>query len=160
MRILVFSDTHTLVEPCIRQIEAIKGVDMVIHAGDHMADALKIAAAFPDIPVKCVCGNCDPQTQPTELLVEAEGKKIFVTHGHKYAVKYESDYDTLYDRARWLGAEVAVFGHTHQSCEIKHGGIILLNPGSVRSGRSFAVIETENGKIGTAICSMAHFMGF
>ena len=43
--------------------------------------------------------------------------------------------------------DCAVFGHTHQGlCDIKNG-ITLLNPGSIRYGKTFGVIEIEDGKL-------------
>ena len=77
MRILVFSDSHRDSEDCIKVIENIVGVDMIIHAGDHADDAEKIKAAFPDIPINYVAGNCDFGSFPKELVFHADGKKVF-----------------------------------------------------------------------------------
>ncbi len=151
-RLVVFSDTHKCIEPCVRMINNIKDIDMIIHAGDHWADAREIENSFGDIPIKYVKGNCDFSLAPIEELIEVEDKKIFVTHGHMYDVKLEPDrYDTIKKRGYELGADIVVFGHTHIPYNMNLGNITLFNPGSVKYTRNFGVIEIENGKIGTAI---------
>ena len=96
IRIIVFSDTHKYIEPCIQAVNNIKDIDMIIHAGDHWSDARELEGIFKNIPVKYVKGNCDFSLAPLEELVEIGGKKIFVTHGHMYNVKQEHDrYETI-----------------------------------------------------------------
>ena len=152
MRILVFSDSHHEYNLCFNVINRIIGVDMILHAGDHLEDAKRIRSQFPDIPLRFVAGNCDFAEGAKESVIEAEGKKIFLTHGHLYKVKNDTEYTSLYERARELGCDCAVFGHTHISfCDIKRG-MTMLNPGSIRYGRTFGVIEIENGKLRAAVC--------
>ncbi len=152
MRILVFSDTHCSIEPCIKTINNIIGVDMIIHAGDHDSDARALEKLFPRIPIKYVKGNCDMSNSPSELLIEIDGKKIFLTHGHLYKVKYEYNYETIKKKGLSVGADIVVFGHTHiPYCE-NFGNILLLNPGSTKTSKKFGVIEIENDKIKAAVC--------
>ncbi len=154
LRILVFSDTHKDTKRCIDVIQNIIGIDMIIHAGDHASDAVYLQKAFPNIPVRFVKGNCDFGDFPTELIIEADNKKIFLTHGHNYSVKYDYDYATILNRGKELDCDAIVFGHTHNSlCDIR-GKITMLNPGSVCYGRTYGVIEIENDKLRAAICSM------
>lgn len=153
MRILVFSDSHKKIDNCIKTIENIIGVDLIIHAGDHSSDAQELARIFPDIPIKYVKGNCDISQAPSELIIEAEDKKIFITHGHNYKVKLEDDYMTLKYRGEELGCDLVVFGHTHVPYNENLGDFCLLNPGSVKYTRTFGVIEVENGKLRTAVCN-------
>ena len=40
-----------------------------------------------------------------------DGIKIFFTHGHKWGVKYSTD--RLFYKAKEIGAQIALFGHTH-----------------------------------------------
>lgn len=152
MRIAVFADSHTDVKKCTDVIRGLVGVDMILHAGDHARDAEEIAREIPHIPVCSVPGNCDYSSAPAERIIEVEGKKIFLTHGHTCAVKYEYDLRTLLTRARENGCDCAVFGHTHSPlCDIS-GGITLLNPGSIRYRCTYGVIEIENGKLKAAVC--------
>ena len=154
MRILVFSDTHREIERCIKTIENIIGVDLILHAGDHLTDGWELFRAFPQIPIEYVKGNCDFKEGATELIIEAEGKKIFLTHGHFYNVKSESDYNTLKEYAKEKGCDMAVFGHTHIPYNENFGDFSLLNPGSAKYNRTFGVIEIENGKIKSAVCDL------
>lgn len=152
MRILVFSDSHHDVESCCAVINRLIGIDMLIHAGDHASDAERIAHLFPDIPLRSVSGNCDFGDAPKELVFTACDKKIFLTHGHCYNVKSDIQYTSLLNRASELGCDCAVFGHTHEGlCDVKNG-ITLLNPGSIRYGKTFGVIEIEAGKLRAAVC--------
>ena len=154
MRILVFSDTHGDIRPCIKTINNIKDVDMIIHAGDHISDAHELMKCFSDIPFFAVRGNCDFSNEPSELIVEADGKKIFVTHGHLYNVKLEYDYYTLKKHTEELGCDAAVFGHSHIPYNENLGKMCIINPGSVKTSRTFGVIEVENGKLRTATCNL------
>jgi hypothetical protein len=125
---------------------------MIVHAGDHAQDAQELARLFSDIPINYVLGNCDFADAPKELVFTAGGKRIFLTHGHLYNVKNDLEYSCILERAKELGCNCAVFGHTHQGlCNIKDG-ITLLNPGSIRYGKTFGVIEIEDGKLRAAVC--------
>ena len=150
-RILVFSDTHLGIDPCVEVIKKFPDADMIIHAGDHSTDAMRLQRLFPDIPIKYVDGNCDFSTAPTELIFEVDGKRFFVTHGHRYNVKNESDYQTLRNKGADINADVIIFGHTHIPFNDKSKGYILLNPGSIKFGSTYGIIEIEHDKIGSAI---------
>ena len=129
------------------------GVDMVLHAGDHIADAKELCQRFPQIVFEYVPGNCDFSSADTEVVVEADGKRIFLTHGHNYYVKVDENYSALLKRAEELGCDCAVFGHTHRSiCELRHN-VMLLNPGSIKSG-TYGVIEIEKGVLKAAVCTV------
>ena len=152
MRILVFSDSHHDVKSCIGVINNIIGIDMILHAGDFADDAEKIKEKFPDITINYVAGNCDFGIAPKELVFHADGKKIFLTHGHLYNVKNDYGFSALLSHAEELGCDCAVFGHTHRGFCDTNGRITLLNPGSIRDGKTFGVIEIENGKLRAAVC--------
>ena len=143
MRILVVSDTHGNFT-YIRDILAIhsKIVDMVIHLGDGEKDYEKFIKPLP-IPTYFVRGNCDfGSNYPDQLLIEAEGKKIFFTHGYKYAVK--SNYSVVKSAARAQGADIVLFGHTHTAVSNYENGLYTVNPGSLspyESRPSYALID-------------------
>ena len=153
MRILVFSDSHKNISACLTVIENIIGVDMILHAGDHASDAAWIQKCYPDIPVKYVVGNCDSNIAPAEMVVEAEGKKIFLTHGHLYSVKSQPAYHSLIDAAKAKDCDCVVFGHTHQEIHFKQDNLTVLNPGSIKHSGTFGVIEIEDGILKAAVCS-------
>lgn len=143
MRLIVTSDSHgrtNLLGQAISSVET----DGIVHLGDHYKD---IERLHPDIPVYAVGGNCDVGGEP-ERLIELEGKKIFMTHGHLYHVK--SELQSLAHRAQSLGAHVALYGHTHIPGYEYFGRTLVLNPGAVCGSRlngkcTFAVLEWKRG---------------
>lgn len=158
MRIIIFSDTHGDIRNCITAMERIKEVDMIIHLGDILRDVEDLKILYPEIPVEYICGNNDFRNGvPYDKVLEVEGKRIFITHGHLYRVRYE--YDTILEKGCQFKADAVLFGHTHTAVEEYKNGVLLLNPGSASlssSGReSYGIIEIENGKMGACICEVA-----
>lgn len=155
MRILIFSDTHDKIDRCITAINSMPRVDMILHAGDCVSDAEDLSYAYPHIPVHFVKGNNDFYTNvPSELLINADNKRIFITHGHLQRVKFDAEYETLIEQANERSADLAVFGHTHEPYEGFFGNLTLLNPGSIRYGGTYAICDIENEKIKNTICTM------
>ena len=69
-----------------------------------------------------VRGNCDFGSDlPLTGEFTAQGVKIFYTHGHYYGVK--SGLYTLACAARERGAQVALYGHTHNALEDYDDGL-------------------------------------
>ena len=154
MRILVFSDTHNNVSRAFGVINNLIGIDAVIHCGDGVLDVKALQEDFPDIKFFCVKGNCDISGANAEELIELGEKKIFVTHGHRYNVKSEIDfeYETIRDKGRELGADAVLFGHTHIPYNRNWGDITVMNPGSIKYGGTYGVIEIENQRLKSCIC--------
>jgi hypothetical protein len=151
-RLLIFSDTHGYTDNCIHLIDTTENLTAVIHAGDCVQDAEDLQAIFPKVPIYCVKGNNDFFTNaPMSLNLTFGDKNIFVTHGHEYRVKYDSDYRTLASKANQLGADLAIFGHTHIPYTGYIGTLTLLNPGSVRFSRTYAVVEINGSELKTKI---------
>lgn len=152
MRILLFSDTHGNINSCIKTIDAIQKVDVIIHAGDYTSDAEDLTSIYPQIPLYYVKGNNDFYSNaPLEKTFSLEEKRVFLTHGHQYNVKYERSYHTLWEKAKQEKADLAVFGHTHSPYLEYRGALCLLNPGSARYSRTYAVVEIEGRRLRGAI---------
>lgn len=151
-RILIFSDTHNDINLCIRILTKIKDVDAIIHAGDTASDAEDLHYAFPDIPMYSVRGNNDFLSRvPDKLTVTIGGKKILIVHGHNERVKYDLSLSALTEKGEAANADLVVFGHTHEPRTEYRGKMIILNPGSVRFTRTYAVAEIEDDVLKTAI---------
>ncbi|MGN0182323.1 MAG: metallophosphoesterase family protein [Candidatus Ornithomonoglobus sp.] len=151
IRILVFSDTHGKIDLCKQAIKNIP-CDLILHAGDINRDVRTLIKEFPDKEIHFVQGNNDfYDSVAYDDVVEVGGKRIFLTHGHNYRVKYEADYRTLAAQAKRNNCDMAVFGHTHTEYEGETNGIRLLNPGSARFGKTYGIIEIEGEKIKTCI---------
>lgn len=138
MKILVLSDSHGAV--CSMQdIYRFENCNAVIFLGDTVRDAEQLALITGGVPVYRVKGNCDMFMcdAPDEQLLILGGKRIFITHGHKYGVK--SGLMRLCLAGREKNADIVLFGHTHSQF-IDDGDMLILNPGSV-SGGKYAVVE-------------------
>ena len=141
LKYIVFSDIHGDGSSLIKIKKLISEYDGVFFAGDGYS----LAKAL-DTEMYAVGGNCDLSGAP-ELIVETEGIKILLTHGHRYGVK--SSLLSLTLRARELGCSAAIFGHTHQPFCTYENGIFLLNPGSCSGwGRkTYAILTLDNGSV-------------
>lgn len=149
MRIGIISDSHGDIYGVRRAIKHMGSVDLIVHLGDYCRDAKKVS---DDIgrEIVYVRGNCDFSREvPSELIIEKEGKKIFLTHGHNYNVK--SDYTNIYFKGLQEGADVVLFGHTHWPDVFEKDNILFLNPGSIsmpRRGReTYGLLIIEGGQI-------------
>lgn len=146
MKILVFSDSHGRLGPMLDAVEREKP-HRVFFLGDNYRDGQALVDAYPDLPVELVRGNCDWDKGPDELLVEAEGVRFLLTHGHRYYVKSGTGY--LSRAAREKGVAVACFGHTHESMNMPDHGVWLLNPGTiggVHNRMGYGVVSIADGK--------------
>ncbi|CCO07947.1 metallophosphoesterase family protein [Desulforamulus hydrothermalis] len=160
MRILVVSDTHGRLGAVYHVLEQLGEIDLILHAGDHYRDCDELAYTL-EIPARAVMGNCDfPGDGPQEELLEVAGHKIYMTHGHRHGVK--RDAHAVWERARQLGARVAVYGHTHiADCRLVED-ILVINPGSPAHPRgkdrpSVGLIEIRGDEIQAEIIYIDYF---
>jgi putative phosphoesterase len=117
----IISDTHGLVRP--QALEALKGVDMILHAGDignqQVLDTLNELA-----PVVAVRGNNDKADWASSLpdweAVEVGNVSIYMLHDIK-----EMDISPS-----GAGFQVVVSGHSHRPVVEEKRGVLYVNPGS------------------------------
>jgi len=103
--------------------------DAVFHLGDCERDTQRLEKEFPDLPLYRVCGNCDREpVNPEVLQLTLDGVKFFLTHGHRYSVKYTLD--ALLNAAYFAGADMVLFGHTHRAMSETMQGLYVVNPGT------------------------------
>ena len=153
MKIAVFSDTHGRYTGMLRAIEEYSP-DQIIHLGDGADDTAYIESRFPRIPVIGVSGNCDIDSVKPEIkTVTLGGMKMFLTHGHRYAVRY-GKLDTLLYAADCNEACFAMFGHTHRPFFDQVEGIFVLNPGTAGAGKSNTYARLELGPKGEVSCEI------
>ena len=124
MIIAVVSDTHGIVLPVAYSLQRNK-VDIVLHLGDYASDAKKIEQ-ITGMEIYAVAGNCDENSK--DVPEEIRRKKFFLTHGHNYDV--DNGIDKIVEKAKEVGADYALFGHTHVHIRERVDGITVLNPGS------------------------------
>ena len=156
MKILVLSDTHSYLDNARNVLKRIGDkMDMVLHLGDHDADALELMKEFPKLPFHYVKGNNDYlMDTPSKKMVRAGGKNLLLTHGHKQRVHWNPD--TISYWAAEQGADVVLFGHTHVPVWDDSWHVALFNPGSISLPRggglpTFGILTIENGKVEGAI---------
>jgi putative phosphoesterase len=117
----VISDTHGLLRP--QAVEALRGSDVIIHAGD-VGNAAIIDKLGHLAPTFAVRGNIDrgdwAAALPATQLVEIGGLTLYVLHD---IAELDLDPPTA-------GFAAVVFGHSHQPSIETRDGVIYLNPGS------------------------------
>jgi putative phosphoesterase len=117
----VISDTHGLLRP--QAVSALRGSDLIIHAGD-VGDPAVIEALRGVAPTFVVRGNIDTQSWakawPMTERVEAGGLLFHVLH----------DISQLDVDPAATGIAAVVFGHSHQPSIETRAGVLFLNPGS------------------------------
>lgn len=117
----VISDTHGLLRD--EAIDALKDVDMILHAGDidipDVLDGLRAVA-----PLVAVRSNMDFGRLRSELpendIIEAADHLIYMIH--------EIDRIDLDPAA--AGISAVVYGHSHKPHIQKRQGVLYINPGS------------------------------
>lgn len=149
MKLIVFSDSHGMLDP-MRRAMAQEKPDMILHLGDHDRDGEAIGREFPRLPILCVRGNCDAWSDtPITRVTEVCGVRIFLCHGHTLGVK-AGLLRAVY-AAKEQNAGLLLFGHTHSPFleeASSDGEITILNPGSCGSGwPTCGLIELEQGRI-------------
>lgn len=142
--IIVISDTHGRLPDNEILWEAFDNADFIFHLGDGAKEIEKLKAAYPG-KVKFVYGNWDGITNGSEEVVEVEGVKFFLTHGHNYKVK-SSDLN-LQMRGLELGVDCCLYGHAHRPQMTEYGNLKIINPGSLTYSKTYCYMSVVNGKV-------------
>ncbi len=146
----VISDTHGLIRP--EALQALKGVDSIIHAGDvgtpQVLEALQCIA-----PVIAIEGNIDvgrwAAPLPKTEVVELDHVRLYVLHNLS-----ELDLDP-----QVTGFHAVIFGHSHRSQVETRRSVLYLNPGSAGPKRfslpvSVALLDVEDGQLEAQIITL------
>lgn len=149
LRIFVVSDTHGRINLFVNYAKTLEKPDLIIHLGDNVEDAYEIEKEM-GVETIVVKGNCDfvSNNIDSEKLLIIKDKKIFMTHGHRYNVKY--GVSEIFQKAKEVNADLVLFGHTHSPfIKNEECGIIIMNPGSPTlprefSGYSFGIVEIKD----------------
>ena len=159
MKCLCFSDSHGTSAYISRALEMHPDAEVVFFLGDGLSDIDRFVYDRTKAWL-AVRGNCDLVGDIGGSLVKKVdsitlyGKKIVFTHGDLYGAKYGTD--GLVALAREQGADIVLFGHTHDPFEKyipneDEGGIYLFNPGSVgvsyRTKTSYGIMEITDDMV-------------
>jgi putative phosphoesterase len=135
----LISDTHGLLRS--EAMEALRGSDLIIHAGDvgnaEILDQLRMIA-----PVVAVRGNidkgpCVSGLKATEV-VEAGATTIYVLHDI-----HDLDLDPVIAEF-----DIVVSGHSHKPGKTLRGGVLYINPGSAGPRRFKLPVTIARLKLG------------
>lgn len=139
----LISDTHSRIRPSA--LEALRGCDLILHAGD--IGTIDVIAALKKIaPVQAIHGNIDrePLTRkyPATEVVEFAGQSIYMLHNLQAL-----DLDP-----RAAGFAAVVYGHSHKPEYYFKNGVLYFNPGSAGPRRfslpiSVGKIQIRNGEL-------------
>ena len=146
----IISDTHGLVRP--EALQALQGVEMILHAGDvgnkEVLDTLKQVA-----PVVAVRGNNDKgewaQSLPDWEVVEVGDVSIYMLH----------DVKEIEISPAGGGFRVVVSGHSHKPSVTEQRGVLYVNPGSAGPRRfklpvSVAHLHVDGEKVQAKIIEL------
>ena len=142
MKILIASDVHGSYSAVKKLTEIMKeeGAEELVLLGDIYNHGprnpfpeeyapMKVAETLNGIKnLTVIKGNCDSEVDEMisdfpfseSATIFCDGKKIFLTHGHKYNV---DNVPLFYD--------VVIYGHFHVGFITEKDGIVFANPGSV-----------------------------
>jgi putative phosphoesterase len=121
MRVGLISDTHGLLRP--EAVEALTGVEHILHAGDiGSADVLTNLAKIA--PVTAVRGNNDKGAWAAAISafegIQLGGRHIYMLH----------DIDELDLDPAAAGFSAVIAGHSHKPKIESRDGVLFINPGS------------------------------
>ena len=137
-KICIISDSHGRTS-FVERILSDTTYDSIYFLGDGERDFENIY----DDRLVMIAGNCDLYSPyPLEKIEVVNGVRILLTHGHIYNVKYSLL--SLICRAREVKADIVCYGHTHQQ-EGQKDDILILNPGSLSSGRYIELFIEDDG---------------
>jgi putative phosphoesterase len=149
MLIGILSDSHGRAQRTAAAVEALrgKGADLLIHLGDVETDA--VIDELVGHPVRIVFGNCDEErtlgayARGMGLLVDHPmgelnvcGRRVAYTHGHM---------PNLIREALARGVDYLLHGHTHETCDLRHGPTRIVNPGALHRAARYtaAILDPE-----------------
>jgi putative phosphoesterase len=152
--VAVIADTHLprgarrISEACLARLRA---ADVILHAGDVVAEPVLDELEELGPPVHAVHGNMDDaalhERLPPTLVVEVEEARIGMTHDPGPAAGREERL-----ARRFPGCGAVVYGHTHEPHVSLAGHVWILNPGSPTERRrapahTMLVLEVAGDRI-------------
>lgn len=164
MKLGFISDTHGGYEDTVQALECLKDADQICHIGDVLYHGPRNDIPETYNPQKLfqllskrndivfVRGNCDADVDEMVLekdlstksrVITFDNYRFYLVHG------YEETEEERIQKAKELGCQVVVSGHTHVKVLEKRDGIVLLNPGSttIPKDGSRSLAFYENGQI-------------
>ncbi|MBR3844844.1 MAG: YfcE family phosphodiesterase [Clostridia bacterium] len=155
MRILVVSDIHGDTLSAMNAIQDQPTANTILFLGDGIGAIDKLTDLYPNKTFYSVAGNCDfASVEPTTRVMEFGGKRIMMTHGHEYHVKF--GIENVVHSARRNQCDILLYGHTHIPETHYDKGLYVLNPGSLsrRNSNTYGIIDIISNGILCNILSL------
>ena len=154
-KILVLSDIHAGMAYAKAALKEHPECKTVIFCGDGINCIDSLERFAPDKAFFSVMGNCDfggYGVKDVEAVLEMEGHRIFICHGHTRDAK--SGCTKLIAAAVQKDADIVLFGHTHAVCDVydSESGVYLFNPGSIGNPHfgqphSYGLLTLDKGNV-------------
>ena len=151
MRIGLVSDTHGLLRDAA--LEALRGSDRILHAGD-IGDPAILDALARLAPVDAIRGNNDTAawaaTLPDSRCIRLGGIAVHMLHDLKQLATHPPQGPV----------DVIVAGHSHRPLiERRADGVLIVNPGSAGRRRfrlpvSVALLHVQGGHVEASIVEL------
>ncbi|MCP3978473.1 MAG: metallophosphoesterase family protein [bacterium] len=146
----LISDTHGLLRP--QAIEALRGVDRILHAGDVGRDGI-LDELVELAPLVAVRGNVDSGRR-AGALPETEEIEVGGCWLHMRHIVDDLDLDP-----RAAGFAAVIYGHSHQPSVERRDGVLFVNPGSAGPRRfslpvTVARLVVDSGEIEATIVDL------
>ncbi len=153
MRIVVVSDSHRAVRYLYKIAELhMNTADLFIFLGDVDSDFDKLIMLYPNIKYERVVGNNDRSSvHPYEKVLDLNGRRVLICHGHTHYVKH--GYNEIIEYSKKLNVDLCLFGHTHTQFSSYDNGLYILNPGAVCRGE-YALVDIEKSGIALMPCKI------
>jgi len=165
MRIGLVSDTHIpLAEKELPHelMEALRGVDLILHAGDIYA--LSVLDELERIaPVLAARGDDDYGNTLTDKRVQwahmlkLGGKTVRLIHDRPYPQAWWQNTDSYGQDNK---PDIIVFGHEHRTVVERVDGTLLINPGSptflhyLRGLGTIGILDIDSGEVDVRILQL------
>lgn len=136
-------------------VAGLRDANLILHAGD-LTDAFVLDLLEAHAPTAAVAGNNDGPELHARLgiarVVEVEGIRIGLTHGHAGPGRTTPERALRAFSAAVPAVDVVAFGHSHQPLVERRDGVWLLNPGSPTDRRrqqsfSYLRLEIRDGEV-------------
>ena len=143
MEYLVLTDTHGETKLISQVLKKHKDIKNIMFLGDVLSDLNMLNFSLYNIIA--VKGNCDFFANcETEQLIKFSKVSLLLTHGHNFGVKAGTE--KLKEYAKQNKVNVVIYGHTHKQQYLVEDGITLINVGSLKSSKSYGVINITDNK--------------
>lgn len=145
MKIIVISDTHGNMHRLKDVVEKNKDADLFLHLGDGAEEFFEVQKLYPDLSMNIVRGNCDfgYDSIPNYATFDVGSHQIFSSHGYMHNVK--DGIDNYVEFAKGNGADIILYGHTHERLTENQDNLYIMNPGSLscprKSGPSYGILN-------------------